>query len=735
MRISLLALIPVLLLCVLKNHAYWTAPGFEAGKTTFFWTESAMHYYLTDRAARGEQLSGIDKRAQFPEGVDLDHDFTEGMPYFVGHLYRLISPKMPLDVFIAYFAILFSSLTAIAVFLLARIVFSSNLEGFIAALFYAVSSATSARSVGAYLHEDFSLPLIIFSFYFFFSAASNKSGWRAAVSAALMCAALVSWHFTQFLLLGFAFSLWVSTFWSAPDKKTTYVYTAVLVALNLFSPLLRDTGVILSPAFALLFGLCAYSLLPKWKLVGALAVVAGAVLTYSFWGFGQQSHVFGIFFDKLRFGLMKPTDPKQLSFQTRALWIEDDNTADPFTIFYLTSFYIPLAALIWIGMFREQLKKPNPARIFALVISAECLVFFLMVRRMVTIEIIFLSLFLGGLILWGKSAKIRSALVALALVLIAGEGVKTWGLNRNGFFEREANSVFGTDKDPGFSTYGDQTDIVDWIKTQTQKDDVILGPIGFSPVILAMTGRPIVLHSKWESKLLREKFESFLTALFSSEARFLDFFTNTGAKFFIYDAKTELLTSRESQRYIADKLEPDKNSAAYFFHFHPEALQSFQLVYQNQSYRVFRLKQPGATPPLIGQPVYDEAYMSSRSLNQAVAQFDQAHEAMKMAISEINEDRLDDAEKTLLALKAADAGVLEIDAYLCYLNALRGKLDVAEKYCQSELKYRPYSVVGLFHSGLVRLLRGDREGAKRFYEAALQIDPRYEPAIQKLKEL
>src|SRR5690606_10978178 len=107
-----------------------------------------------------------------------------------------------------------------------------------------------------------------------------------------------------------------------------------------------------------------------------------------------------------------------------------------------------------------------------------------------------------------------------------------WGFGGRSWIDRTLQSHLKVDRDPVLSTFGNQTDLIDWIKTQTQKDEAVLAPIGLSPVILAYTGRPIVLHSKFESKILRDKFENFVMSLFSSEDQFLEFYKQSEASYF-----------------------------------------------------------------------------------------------------------------------------------------------------------------------------------------------------------
>lgn len=721
-----------LLSVFVKIHVFWNATGFERGKTTFFWTESAMHFYLTEKVVNGESLSGVDKIAQFPEGVEILKDFTVGMPLVVGTAYKFMSLGMPLDVFILYFQAFFSALSVVAVFLLAQLIFSSPQAGFVSGFTYAIATAASARSSGAFLHEDFAFPLLLFSFLFFYLGILKNSQWRVVLSATLMGFSLLSWHLSQFFLLVFAIVIWIGHIKVGPLRaKVLYSFVTVLLAFALAFPLLRADGIFVSPAFALLIALCVFRYLDK-KPVKVRAILAGSIFAvllacYFFLGFGEQSHVFKIALAKIFSGLVKPSSPDRLDFETRAVWIEDDNSPDLFFLLYYTSLFIPIAAITWIHIFRRR--QWTQPQVFVLCMSLVFLVMFLLVRRMLTTEIIFLSLLIGGFVNIPRKHK---ALVVIPIFLLAlVEGEKTWGFNGRSVVERFLKRNVQTERDPVLSTLGTQWDLLAWVKTQTQKDDPILAPIGLSPVLLAYAHRPIVLHSKFESKSLRDKFERFATALFSSEERFLEFFKQSGARYFIYDAKVAIFEGKDSFRYMANKLHLKKDESAYLFHFRPQQLQHFELVYQNQSYRVFRLKEGGKSPEIFAQPIYNEEYLSSKPLSTIFSELKRSHEKMQLGLALLKGDGVEKAIEIFLSLRAW--GVLEINSYLCYAHALIGRVEEAKSYCATELHYFPHSVSGRFHLGLLYDHLGDVATAQKYYQMTLDVDPRFGPALERRK--
>jgi hypothetical protein len=720
----ILPLVAYFVLCLFKGHAFWNAPGFEKDHDTFYWTESAMHLYLTEKVAQGEDVSGLDPRAQFPEGLNLEKDVTMGMPMTVGTLYRWISPEVPLDIFTAYFQIFFSSLTAIAIYLLALSLYGSKWIAFLTAVLYAVSTAAIARSAGAYLHEDFTLPFLTFGFLSFLEASRRHKTWWMILPAVLFGVALNSWHFSQFLLLAFAATLVVGeTRAPLENRRGLYVFTAALFAVCLASPLLRADGVFTSPMMALFAGLSLFFLLsrkPAFVKFGApLLLFTAMIVAYGFLGYGDESHVFKILVEKLRFGLHKPADPNLLSFETRTLWIEDDNSPNLFSLVFLSSLFLPLGT--WGAL--KLLRRKEPAALFTALMTLGLTALYLMARRMVPLDVLFLAPATGALLTFKK----RSWNFAMAFVLVlfgTFEAAKSWPLNQGGPIELWAKSL-SPSPDPSLATQGDHLDLIAWVKMQTQKDDAILAPIGLSPVILERTRRPIVLHSKFESSVLREKYMTFLDALFGDEETFHKFFTSTRAKYFVLEAKAALFTSPDSYRYMTGRLKLDPQSAVYKMHFHPETLNRFEVVYQNPTYRVFREKTGTPAPPLLPQLIYNEPAFIHNPFAEVVSVLQGGRDQMRKGFELGLAGQYPAAIKEWTELKRAQPGIPELNAYLCLAHLATGEMKLAQDECDEELKYYPHSRTGYYHAGILAEQRRDFVKARELYRHALEIDPRY----------
>lgn len=732
----ILPLVAYAVLCLFKAHVFWNATGFQKNWETFFWTESAMHLYLTEKVVKGEDLTGIDQRAQFPEGLNLGKDITMGMPLVIGTAYNWVSPEMPLDIFVAWFQIFFSSLTVIAIYLLAKSLYGSTYIAFLTAILYSVSTAAIARTAGGYLYEDFSLPFLMFGFFAFIQSLNKDRAWWMIIPAVLFGIALNSWHFSQFLLLSFALVLAASEFRTRTlerNKEGILVFSATLLLICLASPLLRADGIFAAPMISLFLALALYSWLDgrplSIRLGAPLFLLVLMAIAYSQLGYEDESHVFKILLEKLRFGLHKPADPNLLSFETRTLWIEDDNSPNLYALVLLSSFFLVSGIF---GAIR-LLMRPQPIHVFTGLMTLGLTALYFMARRMVTVDVIFLALSTGALLTFSKRAF---KIAATALLICCGifEACKSWPLNDGGEIEQWANSLSPA-AEPNLATQGDHLDIVAWVKANTFENDPILAPIGLSSVILLRTHRPIILHSKFESLALREKYMRYLKDVFGREEDFFKFFKDTGAKYFILEAKAALFNGPDSYRYMSGKLDLDQNSAVFKMHFRPETLSHLELIYQNPTYRVFREKKGLPQPPLLNQLIYNEAAFSKNPFNEVIMVLQSGRNRMRMAFQMGLAGLFPQAISEWTDLKKSQPGIPEINAYLCFAHMAVGEMKQAQEECAEELKYYPHSRTGLYHSGILNEQMRDFAKAKDFYERALAIDPRYKPPQEKLNRL
>jgi hypothetical protein len=77
--------------------------------------------------------------------------------------------------------------------------------------------------------------------------------------------------------------------------------------------------------------------------------------------------------------------------------------------------------------------------------------------------------------------------------------------------------------------------LVQWLRANTRRDDVVLAAFATEPTIFSEADRPIVLHPKFETVAVREKVREFFDAFYApSERAFHDFCVHNKARYFVF---------------------------------------------------------------------------------------------------------------------------------------------------------------------------------------------------------
>lgn len=606
-------------------------------ESCFYWTESAFHYRYAKLASEGKKIPVTDKIVQYPEDVKTYENFTVCMEPTTAYLYRILKPflKINFHVFLVYFVTFFSSLSIFAVYLISCEIWRNRWAALIAALFYALTPAGYGRLiVGTYLRESFALPFIFFSLYFFLKSR-NQGRWIFVNAAAGVCLfiALSSWHFTQFYYTFFIFALFFIYLFhreTSALSRNLLILTLSAFLAGLIVPALRTKGFLLSLPMVTSYVVLVYYYLGKMFMTckkpvsvrkkimqsGLLLVLAllfiSAASSWNSRHAVEYSHVFSLLKYKILFLGNKPADPGLLPYSARVMWSSNANTV-PLNdvIYYLSStLFLSLVAIGLAG--KDTLARKTTIREEVLLISA--LVFlgcYLLIVRMEVFAVFFLSLFVARFIcknpftyfnLFKDRPNVTKAL--------------TWGLIFISlcFPLYQFTHLTLYEKIP---PHAQRIAVVEWIKKNTAPGHSFLTRFPLGSSIAAYAERPITLHSKFESHKLRQRVKEFNFSLYNNEEAFYRFCRKYKVDYFIYQTSFLFNKDEESDRYLVDKMEIEKEIVVYKFHFEPERLKNFILVYQNNYYRIFKIRKEGdRTKPIV--PFYHPSFDKSLFVNRNI---------------------------------------------------------------------------------------------------------------------
>jgi hypothetical protein len=457
-----------------------------------------------------------------------------------------------------------------------------------------------------------------------------------------------------------------------------------------------------------------------------------SILVYFKSGLAEQSHVFRLAIDKIRFGLVKPADPLLLSYEARSNWIEDFNSPGLQFILYAVSLFLPLGLAGFVLLAKRV--KQNRESLFLLAYGAIFLVFFAMARRMITIEIIFLAIAAGGL-LTVTARRARAATAALLLIAFGYEGWKSYNYYEPNPVNAVLSEKFPARDLPEVYTVAEHTDVLNWIRANVNPEDRILASMGLSPVILAYTGRPIVIHSMFDAKEMRDKVEAYVEALYGSEESFYDFAKSNGAKYFIYESRNLLMDGPNSDRYVAGKMNPDKDSAVYTFHFRPEEQQHFKLIYQNIAYRIYAVDGGAPAAPMLPIPVYDDRVLGEGMNGELISFLQKVRNLTLQGFQYGGAGNVPAAVQYWEEAKRMAPYTVDIHAQLCLGYLITKNIAEATENCRKQLELEPHSPTGHYHMALYDEQTMHFPEAVEELETTLKIDPRYKKAGKLLRKL
>jgi hypothetical protein len=610
-----------------------------------FSAESAAHYRYTRMIAEGLMVPALDREAQWPEGLRVYRETSIGMEYLYGLAYRAMpAPRPPLDVFVRWFSVLLFTLCAVPLAFLAASLWRSRGAGALAAVLFAVALPVASRSNGFELiRENLTLPLIVVHAWLICRAASadgssaaDRGGYLigAVISAPVLVLAMATWQGTQFYIVPLLLLLAtrrVLGAGGAGERAAGWAAVAAAAFAGAAVPFLREGRFLLSPSAA-----CAAAyigaasaravtahlapeaghgrrgvLLSGGAAIAAAAlVIAPAVLSRGH--FAAYSHLFRLVAAKLRYA-HKPSDPRLLPFDVRAFWVGPFQSPDALHLFV---FALPLLVLLPgpAARLSRAAREGEFSAVFVVTFAAVFFILFMLMMRLLPFFGVFAIVIASGAAVWisegeGLRGKLSRTIPVAAAIAVMTTQVFFWAGPAD--IWRDAARALRIPQRHSFVVYpvirDPEGEMLRWIQSNTRPDDVILSLHYLSPQILTYTGRPTVLNDFFEAPRLREKTYRFLRALYASERTLLEFCRETGSSWLVLSSAVGCDPTRESPLYQAGLDNMPSDCAAYRLMFDPRRLESFDLVYENEMYRVFRADAAPVTRRRPRSPLFYDA--------------------------------------------------------------------------------------------------------------------------------
>jgi len=572
-------------------------------------SDPALLYYLCDEIGNGLREGRstpadfrADPRIQHPFVTDVPAEFPVGQEFLVAWADALQrkwrSEPAPLHVVALVVMAFVAALFVVGVFVAVRALTKSDLWASLAVLLALVTPA-NYRTIGfLFVGEDAALPLFGLHLGWLARATRTDLGRHYLASGVFAACALATWHAASFLvtleLVVLAFGA-LATGRSAFEAPRAWFVLVPPGLAGIFVPVLRASGLLLSPAAALSLTLFLPALVRRRRalsgvqmrtLVGGLLLVAllalGAVAPSSY------AHVHQVVLAKLRFLGRFPDDPSAISFDARLLWQGPFETL-PWPDLLAWSGW-PLALLFGTGLLMQlRSRTARGFELFWIGLAFAALPVAWMFAR--------LSVLVGLLAPpCAALALARHPRRGLALVLFG-----TLSLAQAGLFA-------GLVREYRIEWYlpararAELTALVEFVRANVPPEEPIAGDFVNSTALLVHTRHPIVLQPKYETDRSRRQAEAFLTTFFQrSTAELAELLRERfRCRYLLVDRYVLWELSRATAGLRADEREPRPGTAAEVFLSDSDevltGITGFELLYRSPQgipgadYRIFRTR-------------------------------------------------------------------------------------------------------------------------------------------------
>jgi hypothetical protein len=421
-------------------------------------------------------------------------------------------------------------------------------------------------------------------------------------------------------------------------SKLMVAHLVVMLVAGVLLPHLRADRFLLSwPLFIVLTSTVYLftkrslpSKIPGWVWVaGGTIILTLLVRPIAGGGIGTLSDV-EYWFYRLRFLFGRPDDPLALSDTARFLWTQAH--ASPLVItlvaLFLPFLFLVRETIVALRDIREEHKVviwPPVALAFVGVIL------FLIDRTAVTAAA--LGLFtLAAASARGITRTVRPRIIAVTIAC-AIMLLQTLALSGGANPTHRIASVFGisprqADEFLWLSVGNADLDLVRHLTTRTSVVDATLAPPAISSLLVSFAGRTTVLTPGVYTANEMERTNGHMAKFYDHEDELYAVCDAHDIKYVLYTIDLALDRSNYSPRFATGLSHVDEQSLVHKMHFEPETLTHFNLVYENDNYRLFRVTKSMEPVFLTDHPpVYDKS-----TLRRHAGDYEQFYEAIVDAL-------------------------------------------------------------------------------------------------------
>jgi len=596
----------------------------KSGYLYFDGTSGTNYRYAYEIGQTGSVLP-VDYKAAWPEGIAVAQSRPLGTEYFVGYCYRLVKyfSEMEEREFVRLITRLLSSLLVFTLYALTFALWRNRAAALLAAVLVAFHQPLVKATDGTtFLHIQFAAVILSFHLLSFVHWKRGLS-WRHGLLAAMSCFALLAvWEAAPYYIALFAVMYALRT-GADPDKKRLFLVlqSAAFLAAAVSLPYWSAHRAVFSIPAAGIYAATIYAFAARRLplrhnagLASVLYVLGGTVILAGLFkplraGAAASPAVLEYFLYRLRYFFAKPSDPLSLPEAVRFMWTSDHASPSRYSMFHALFPLVPfLPAVIATAVTKWKKDRagreergdgsPPAAERNSLPILPVSLVALASVAMYISSNSTLVLAVPAVFPLLGLSIyRARKHILSKGIWIIAGGVlILSQAFSPNGRFDitRHAAQRLNFQPERGAEfvhlSLGDaDQNLVRFLLRRTLVRDPLLALPDISVVLSTFAGRTTLLAPGIETPQMTEKTVSFVDDYYKTETEFFTACREAGIEYVVYSVEFVLDGSSYSPLYLAGRKQLPPASAAFRMHFFPEMLRHFALIYENDTYRLFKV--------------------------------------------------------------------------------------------------------------------------------------------------
>jgi len=609
--------IPAYAIRIILVLAFFVAAGVRFSSTSgslypYYNGESAMNYrdaLSVSGAGAGGRLDQPTLKSNWPEGYRPARARQVGVEYFAGAVIKTatwLSDDDPRTV-ARRLVVFFFSLCVFGIYGLTSTLWRSQTAGLLAAGLVAVLppliEATNGREIN---HTTFALFIVTLHLLSLQRLARGARITGSAGIAVTVFALVTSWELAPYYVVA---CVSITTLFYPLDRSQRRIVAVThLIAFIvgvMVSPYAVASRMMFSWQAMFLAACCGQTFLTArfggLGRGGAFILIVTAALTVALIPLRSGAEVYGLpamkyVFYRARFLFARPESPSFLPTTIRHLWSAQH--AHP-SAHALLSFFLPVSLLAAAAIAEVRgfiVGGDNGSRrarvVLAAIAAALGLAAYAIDRSAIALAVLAAAPFVGlaGRALEGTSrARIGLAVTAIAIIVAQ----LLWPSGRANATLQLAKALGVAHRDRSqtlwISMANTDRELVRFVATRTSTRDPILGESDITALLLTFSGRTSVFLAGGRSSPYAYKRVDLTGYLYADEDAMFRRCKELGIRYVLYSIDYLLDTTRYSPLYLSGLTSVPETCVAVSMHFAPGNLSHFNLVYQNDRYRLYRV--------------------------------------------------------------------------------------------------------------------------------------------------